>query len=202
MPDASGDDIRGRRDYALFVRRDNGVFLKLSDEGVAIEGDRLFWSSAGGEDSRPLGEVRGVHLFVAHIAEYGDFGTCEIRFDAPSLLLVTASSATGFPDEERNPVYAAFVHDLHRALAARPAKAVRFSAGASEGRLRGMQILLVILSLFFIALPLVLLVWSGDARLLAGAMFGAIVVAGGYAWMQKNRPRDYDPRRVPEDMLP
>ena len=81
-------------------------------------------------------------------------------------------------------------------------EAVRFSAGASEGRLRGMQILLVILSLFFIALPLVLLVWSGDARLLAGAMFGAIVVAGGYAWMQKNRPRDYDPRRVPEDMLP
>lgn len=202
MSEASGDEIHERRDYALFVRRDNSMFLKLSDEGVTLDGERLCWTIDGSEESRPLGEVRGVHLFVAHIPEYGDFGTCEIRFDGPALLLVTASSATGFPDEERNRVYAAFVRDLHRALAAKPTRTVRFSAGASEGRLRGMRVLLVILSLCFVALPLVLLVWSGDFRLLAGAMFGGALIVGGYAWMQKNRPRDYHPQRVPEGLLP
>jgi hypothetical protein len=202
MPEAGRDGRQERRNYALFVRRDGGGFLMLADEGVALDGERLSWTIRGAERSRPLGEVRGVHLFVAHVPEYGDYGTCEIRFDGPELLLVTASSTSGFPDDERNPVYAAFVRDLHGALAARPAKAIRFSAGASEGRLQGMRVLLVILSLLFVALPLALLVWSGDLKLLAGAMLGAIVVAGGYAWMQKNRPRDYDPQRVPQELLP
>lgn len=202
MSDTSKDETQ-RRDYGLFVRRNpGGLALKLSDEGAGLDGEHLFWSSSGGEDSRLLSNITGVHLSVAHIAEHGDFGSCEIRFGGAAPLQVVGSSAFGFPDDERSPVYAAFARDLHESLALRPAGSVRFSAGVSEGRLQGMRVLLVIMSLLFFALPLILLIWSGDLRLLVATLFGAIVIAGGYGWTQKNRPRGYDPRHIPPELLP
>lgn len=198
----TGKDDAPRRDYGLFVRRDDGSFLKLSDEGVALAGERLVWRRGDGEDARRLDAVSGVNLRVTHVSEHGDFGKCEIRFDDASLLLVTGSGAFGLPDDGRKPVYAAFVRDLHRALAARPAGSVRFFAGVSEERLQGMRVMLVIIGLLLIALPLLLLILTGEPGLLVATLFGAIVVAGGYAWLQKNRPRSYDPRRVPLELLP
>ncbi|MEI5664981.1 hypothetical protein WBO78_09165 [Bosea sp. CCNWLW174] len=202
MPDAIKDEAR-RRDYGLFVRPGaRGLALKLADEGVALTDERLFWANGGGEETRPLSDISGVHLTVAHITRHGDFGSCEIRFEGSAPLQVVASSAFGFPDEQRSPVYAAFIRDLHASLAQRPAGTVRFSAGVSEGRLRVMQVLLIIAGLLFVALPLVLLLLSGELGMLAAALAGGILVAGLYGWTEKNRPRGYDPRRVPPELLP
>lgn len=202
MLDASGDEAR-RRGYGLFVRRNpGGLVLKLSDEGVVITGHRLLWTTATGEDSRLLSDISGVHLSVAHIARHGDFGSCEIRFGGAAPLQVVGSSAFGFPDEERSPVYAAFIRDLHASLAQRPAGTVRFSAGVSEGRLQVMQVMLIVAGLLFVALPLVLLLLSGELGMLAAALAGGIFVAGLYGWTVKNRPRGYDPRHVPPELLP
>lgn len=202
MPNASKDETL-RRDYGLFVRRGAvGLALKLSDEGVALVGERLIWAVDNGEDSRPLSDISGVHLSVAHIAEHGDFGSCEIRFDGAPPLQVVASSAFGFPDEERNPVYAAFVRDLHAALATRSVGTVRFSAGVSEGRLQVMQVMLVIAGLLFVGLPLVLLLMTGELGMLLAATAGGAFVVGMYGWAQKNRPRNYDAARIPPELLP
>lgn len=202
MPEASRGETQ-RRDYGLFVRRGaGGLVLKLSDEGVALTGDRLSWTVDGGEDSRPLSDIIGVHLSVAHIARHGDFGSCEIRLGGAPPLQVVGSSAFGFPADERNPVYAGFIRDLHGALAMRPPGTVRFSAGVSEGRLQVMQVMLVVTGLLFVALPLVLLLLTGDLRMLAGALAGGLLVAGLYGWAEKNRPRVYDPHRVPPELLP
>lgn len=202
MQDTRKDDAP-RNDYGLFVRCNPGALaLKLSDEGIAIAGDRLVWTIGTGEDSRPLTDVSAVHLSVAHIAQHGDFGSCIIHFGEAAPLQIVGSSAFGFPDEERDPVYAAFVRDLHQHLATRPAGAVRFSAGVSEGRLKAVQVMLVITGLLFAALPLVLLLLSGDLRMLVATAAGGILVAGLYGWMQKNRPRGYDPQHVPREMLP
>ncbi|MCV9939441.1 hypothetical protein OIU35_24085 [Boseaceae bacterium BT-24-1] len=202
MPDASKDETQ-RRDYGLFVRRGaGGLVLKLSDEGVALAGERLFWSSGGGEDSRPLSDISGVHLSVAHIARHGDFGSCEISFGGAPPLQVVGSSAFGFPDEERDPVYAAFVRELHGALAMRSVGTVRFSAGVSEGRLQVMQVMLVIAGLLFAGLPLVLLLMTGELGMLLAAAAGGAFVAGMYGWAQKNRPRNYDAARIPPELLP
>lgn len=196
-------DVAARRDYSLFVRRNPGeLALKLSDEGVTIAGGRLVWTTAAGEDARPLADISAVHLSVAHITRHGDFGSCIIHFGEAVRLQVVGSSAFGFPDEERDPVYAAFVRDLHEQLATRPTGAVRFSAGVSEGRLQVMQVMLVIAGLFFVALPLVLLLFTGDLGMLAATAIGGIFVAGLYGWMQKNRPRSYDPQHVPPELLP
>jgi len=201
MEDASKDDA-SRRDYGLFVRRNpGGLALKLSDEGVAIAGDRLVWTTATGEDSRLLSDISAVHLSVAHITRHGDFGSCIIHFGGAAPLQVVGSSAFGFPDEERDPVYAGFVRDLHKTLATRPTGVVRFSAGVSEGRLQVMQVMLVIAGLLFAALPLILLL-TGDLGMLAVAVAGGIFVAGLYGWTQKNRPRGYDPHHVPPELLP
>ena len=202
MLDASGDEAQ-RRDYGLFVRRNPGrLALKLSDEGVAITGHRLLWTTATGEDSRLLSDISAVHLSVAYIDRHGDFGSCIIHFGGATPLQVVGSSAFGFPDDERGPVYAGFVRDLHKTLAARPTGAVRFSAGVSEGRLQVMQVLLVIAALLFAALPLVLVLLTGDLRMLAATMAGGLLVAGLHGWMQKNRPRSYDPHHVPPELLP
>jgi hypothetical protein len=202
MQDAS-KDVTARRDYSLFVRRNPGeLALKLSDEGVAIAGGCLLWVTEAGEDSRPLADVSAVHLSVAHIARHGDFGSCIIHFGGAAPLQVVGSSAFGFPDEERDPAYAAFVRDLHEQLATRPTGAVRFSAGVSEGRLQVMQVMLVIAGLFFVALPLVLLLLIGELIMLAAATAGGLFVTGIYASMQKNRPRGYDPCHIPAELLP
>lgn len=202
MQDASKDDVP-RRDYALFVRRNpGGLVLKLTEEGVGIAGERLLWTTATGEDSRPLSDVSAVHLSVAHIARHGDFGSCIIHLGGAAPLQVVGSSAFGFPDEERDPVYAGFVRDLHKTLATGPAGAVRFSAGVSEGRLQVMQVMLVVAGLLFVALPLVLLLFTGDLGMLAATAIGGIFVAGLYSWTQKNRPRSYDPQHVPPELLP
>lgn len=202
MPEVSRDETQ-RRDYGLFVRRGaGGLVLKLSDEGVALAGDRLSWTVDGGEDSRPLSDISSVHLTVAHIARHGDFGSCQIGFGGAPPLQVVGSSAFGFPDDERNPVYAAFIRDLHGALATRPPGTVRFAAGVSEGRLQVMQVVLVITGLLFVVLPLVLLLLTGDLRMLAGALAGGILIAGLYGWAEKNRPRLYDPHHVPPELLP
>lgn len=204
MSDAIKDEAQ-RRDYGLFVRPGTGgLALKLSDEGVGLTDERLFWANGGGEETRPLSDISGVHLTVAHITRHGDFGSCEIRFGEAVPLQVVASSAFGFPDEQRSPVYAAFIRDLHASLAQRPAGTVRFSAGVSEGRLRVMQVMLIIAGLLFVALPLVLLLLllSGELGMLAAALAGGILVAGLYGWTEKNRPRSYDPRRVPPELLP
>jgi hypothetical protein len=202
MPDASEDKMQ-RRDYALFVRRGaGGLALKLSDEGVALASERLFWSSGGGEDSRPLSEISGVHLSVAHIARHGDFGSCEIRFGGAPPLQVVGSSAFGFPDEARDPVYAAFVRDLHERLRTRPAGGVRFSAGVSEGRLQVVQGMLVIAGLLFVGLPLVLLLMTGELGMALAAAAGCVLVVGTHGWAQKNRPRNYDASDIPPELLP
>lgn len=202
MQDASKDDTP-RRDYRLFVRRNpGGLALKLSDEGVAIAGHRLLWTTATGEDSRLLSDISAVHLSVAHITRHGDFGSCTIHFAGAVPLQVVGSSAFGFPDEERDPVYAGFVRDLHAQLAMRPTGAVRFSAGVSEGRLRVMQVMLVIAGLLFAALPLVLLLLTGELGMLAAAAAGSIFVAGIYGSVQKNRPRNYDAALIPPELLP
>jgi hypothetical protein len=202
MQDASKDDVP-RRDYALFVRRNpGGLVLKLTEEGVAIAGERLLWTTATGEDSRLLADISAVHLSVAHIARHGDFGSCIIHLGGAAPLQVVGSSAFGFPDEERDPIYAGFVRDLHKTLATRQTGAVRFSAGVSEGRLQVMQVMLVVAGLSFVALPLVLLLLTGDLGLLAAALAGGMLVAGLYSWAQKNRPRSYDPQHVPPELLP
>lgn len=202
MSDAIKDEVE-RRHYGLFVRRGAGeLALKLSDEGVAIAGERLVWTVRADADSRSLSDITSVHLSVAHIARHGDFGNCIIHFGAAAPLQIIGSSAFGFPDEERSPVYAAFVRDLHEQLAKRPPGVVRFSAGVSEGRLQVMQVMLIVAGLLFVALPLVLLLFSGELGMLAAALAGGVFVAGLYGWTEKNRPRSYDPARVPPELLP
>ncbi|CAN7434625.1 hypothetical protein LJR090_003489 [Bosea sp. LjRoot90] len=203
MPDASKDETQQRRDYGLFVRRGaGGLALQLSDEGVALVGERLIWTVDSGEDSRPLSDISGVHLSVAHIARHGDFGSCQIRFGAAPPLQVVGSTAFGFPDEQRDPVYAAFIRDLHASLAVMPVGTVRFSAGVSEGQLQFMQVMLVIAGLLFVALPLALLLFTWEPSMIVAVAVGGAFIAGFYGWTQKNRPRHYDPRHIPSELTP
>lgn len=193
----------GRRRYGLFVRRrSGGIALKHGDEGVGLDGDLLFWSTQQGEIARPLSEVSGVHLAAGHIARHGDFGTCSIAFSGAPSLIVSSSTAYGYPDEERNRTYRAFLEDLHRSLAERSPGAVRFSSGVSEARIRFIQVMLIIMGLLMVALPIVLLAMTGELSMLGVIFVGGTFVWGYFNWTQKNAPRLYEPDRVPPELMP
>ncbi|WP_332682064.1 hypothetical protein [Bosea sp. (in: a-proteobacteria)] len=192
-----------RRRYELFVRRGRGgIALKHNDEGVGLDGGLLFWSTQTGEVARSLAEVTGVHLSTGHVARHGDFGACAIAFSAAAPLVVSSSTAYGYPDAERNRTYRAFLEDLHRGLAERPPSAVRFSSGVSEARIRFIQVMLVIMGLLMVALPLVLLAMTGELSMLGVIAVGGAFVWGYFNWTQKNAPRVYEPDRIPSDLMP
>ncbi|WP_332696759.1 hypothetical protein [Bosea sp. (in: a-proteobacteria)] len=193
----------GRRRYGLFVRRGaGGVALKHDDEGVGLDGDLLFWSTQTGEVARPLAEVTGVHLSTAHIVRHGDFGACTIAFSGAAPLIVSSSSAYGFPEDERNQTYRAFLQDLHRTLAERSPGTVRYSSGVSEARIRFVQVLLIIMGLMMVALPIVLLAMTGELSMLSVIAVGGAFTWGYFNWAQKNAPRTYEPDRIPPELMP
>lgn len=192
-----------KRRYGLFVRRSGGIALKHGDEGVGLHDGLLFWSSQKGEVARPLSDVTGVHLSVAHIARHGDFGVCTIALSGAQPLVVSGSSAYGFPEEERNETYRFFIGDLHASLAGvRPPGMVRYSSGASEARLRFVQALLVVMGLMMFVLPLTLLLLTGELSMIGATAVGGAFTWGYYGWTKKNAPRTYEPARIPPELLP
>lgn len=196
----AGDE---RRRYGLFVRRSTGGFtLKQSDEGVGLDGDLLFWSTPQGEVARPFSEISGVHLSTAHISRQGDFGTCSIAFSGAPPLIVSSSTAYGYPDEERSRVYRSFLEDLHGTLAARLPGKVRYSSGVSEARIVFVQVMLIVMGLLMVALPLVLLAMTGELSMLWVIFVGVGFFWGYFGWVQKNAPRTYEPGRIPPELMP
>ncbi len=192
-----------KRRYGLFVRRSGGLALKLGDEGVGLHDGLLFWSSGKGEIARPLSDVTGVHLSVAHIARHGDFGACTIALAGAQPLIVSASSAYGFPEAERNETYRAFLRDLHESLAAvRPPGTVRYASGVSEARLHFVRVLVFIMGLMMVALPAVLLLLTGELSMLGVMAVGGAFTWGYFGWTQKNAPRIYEPGRIPPELMP
>jgi len=62
--------------------------------------------------------------------------------------------------------YIDFVHDLHRRLSAEDRKRIHFLAGATEGRQMMAWVAVVVGGLFFVALPLILLMATGETKAL------------------------------------
>ena len=126
---------------------------------------------------------------------------CRIGFRDGRALTVSDAGASGQVDHERTPLYRDFIRALHIRLAQAPAGTISFNAGVSEGRHRAMLVILVIAALFFVGTPLVLLFIVRDWRVL-----GVLVAGAGFVWpfwkiVEHNRPRSYDPRHPPGELM-
>lgn len=53
-----------------------------------------------------------------------------------------------------------------------------------------------------VALPLVLLLLTGELSMIVALTVGVAFVWGYFGWTRKNAPRNYDPRHIPPDLMP
>lgn len=126
---------------------------------------------------------------------------CRINFRNGHFLIVTDADTSGEVDHDRTPVYRDFVRALHLRLAQAPAGTIAFNAGASQGRHRVMTVMGVIAALFFVGTPLVLVFIVRDWRVLLTLAAGATFVWPFWKVIEANRPRSYDPRFPPGELM-
>lgn len=160
--------------------------LEWDDEGVAM---RQLWT-----------DIIAVTMMSATDGKDA-VNQCRIEFRDGGSLTVTDASAAGSVDHDLTPLYRDFANALHRRLATAPQGTITFTAGVSEGRHLGMQIIMVIAALFFVGVPFVLLFIVQDWKVLGVLFAGAAFVWPMWKIMENNRPRSYDPRHPPTELM-
>ena len=192
--------------YDLFIVRSGGKrhLWRNPNAGVTVtdagRDSRLSWRIGGREESRLWTDIVALTLSSATTGKNA-VNHCRIDFRDGGWLLVTAADASGLFDARRGPTYRAFVQALHARLAQAPAGTIRFNAGISGGRYKAMQISVTIAALFFVALPIGLLLVVRDLRALGVLAAGAALVWPFWKVLANNRPRRYDPRQPPDELI-
>ncbi len=178
------------------------VVLRYKDSGLTLSSNALEWMSEGARRGHRLHDIRGIRLVLGSLPQSGPFGSCEIAFSNGDLLTVNSLNAWGTPDQEKAPVYRAFLTDLHGRLSPEDRRRITFSAGNSQTRQTVGKVILVVSALFFIALPIVLLLVTGEIKALFITIVGAGLVYPLYRTVRANEPRTYSPDHLPDDLLP
>lgn len=188
--------------YGLFtITGKPGIRLALQDEGITIEADRLYWRDGEIEKTASLQNLREVRLQVGQTKD-GTIGTCCLTFSNHATLTITSASKLGFPDEARSLVYADFLRDLHAVLAAQKGSRIRFAAGFTEGRHKFAVGAMILGAAFFVALPIGLFLFTGEAEALWITGTGVLFIYPLFRSMQRNAPQSYSPTAIPEELLP
>lgn len=193
-----------RRAYDLFHRdgRPGGLIWRYRDQGVALSDDGIEWTAGEQPRSAPFAAIVRIRLQTGHIHKAGSFGTCTITFRNGRALVVTSLNSWGTVDGERDEPYMDFLTDLHRRLGPEDKARIAFEAGEGGGKRHFGVFALVLGSAFFVILPLVLLLVTGEIEALFIMFTGFAFVAPLYKVLQRNRPRRYDPDRLDDDLMP
>ena len=161
----------------------------------------IIWRNDAGEVGRQLWtDIVSVNMTSGTTGK-AVVNNCRINFRDGRFLTVTDGGPSGEVDHDRTPPYRDFVRALHTRLAAAPQGTIRFSAGVSETRHNVMMAMGVIAALFFIGTPVVLLFVIRDWRVLGPLAAGAAFIWPFWKVIETNRPRDYDPRTPPGELM-
>ena len=192
------------RRYDLFLREGatGGLVWRYRDEGVVLTPLGLEWTASGVKRSTVYGLIRCIRIQTGHVPKSGFFGSCTITFRNGQTLTVNSLNSWGSPDEDRLDDYAEFLQDLHAHLSDEDRKRISFIAGMTEGRQMFGKVAVVIAGAFFVLLPLVLLVFTGEIKALFITAAGAAFIYPMYRTMKKNEPRTYNPLHLDDDLFP
>ena len=173
-----------------------------SDHSFRLGGDSLEWNVAGHSG-------RTAYAMITHIRlSYRPSNLGSSRFtteiwsrNAPRIEIASASSRSIVGTEDHAAAYRAFIRELHARIANSGANC-RFESGFAAWRWWPMAIVGVatVLGLGFVVVRAIA---SGDLR----ASFLIVALVGLLSWQMvplvvRNRPRQYDPRHPPEEVLP
>ena len=192
------------RAYDLCLRDGprRGIIWRYRDIGVRLTGEGLAWRANDIDRKLAFSEIDSIRLVTGYVSRSGDFGTCTIRFLNGGVLFVTSVNTHGLPDRGKNAVYADFVRDLHARLSAKDRTRIRFVGGNTE-RFQAFGWFAVALGgAFFVALPIVLAVITGETKALYLCLAGLFLIWPTLRIVRKNQPRTYNPDRLDEDLLP
>jgi hypothetical protein len=190
-----------KRRYDVYLTAGGRRFYFRNDNhGVTLDDARIAWTYDGRTEKAPLSDIVAVHLQSGGSWQ-NVIDQCEIAFATGDTVTVSNAGASGVPDDGQTPIYRDFVRDLHRRLAARGAGAIRFTAGYRPLNYRVVLVGAVLLGMICVALPLVLLAITGEFKVL-GLLVGGVVLCWPLARMvQNNAPREYQPQKLPDELL-
>lgn len=198
---------RAPADYDLAIG-DGSMRLKLAEARLTLSDEGIRYALDGRDGLRPYSQLRSVRIQAVHGGENSPWeAMIELVFDRGGPLQVHSSSPWGANDPNRDPVFIAFVEDLHRRIPPQDAARIRFLRGVPEGRHQVLQITLVFfLVVFGGAGGFILLKTAGGSIPIAKMLFPMLGLIGFGVWIwhsvEKSKPGTYRPDRLPTDLFP
>src|SRR5689334_11254052 len=92
---------------------------RFDDHGVTLSHDGLAWAVGGAALERKYADIFAIRLQRNSAGKGPGIGNCRIAFRDGSVLTVLGGNDKGLADDALAPLFAAFVHDLHKRLAQR-----------------------------------------------------------------------------------
>lgn len=193
-----------KRHYDLHFREGpaGGIVWRYRDSGIALLATGMEWRAQGQRRFTDWSTIDTIRVQTGHIPKAGYFGSCEITFRNGRKLTVTSLDSWGSADASRLDDYAEFLQDLHAHLGEADKKRIRFVAGVTEGRQMFGKVAVFIGGAFFVALPLLLLLITGEIKALFITLAGAAFIIPVFKTMKKNEPRSYNPDSLDDGLFP
>lgn len=187
---------------------DGGMRLKLAEARLTLSDEGISYALDERSGLRAYANLRSVRMQAVHGAKNSPWeAMIELAFDRGKPLFVHSSSPWGANDPGRDPIFIAFVEELHRRIPAADAARIRFLRGIPEGRHKFMLGVLVLFLAIFGAAGLWILAKTADGTIpFLEALFPMAGLIGFGAWIwqsvEKSRPGAYSPDRLPRDLFP
>ena len=207
--DAVADDDPGRppappRSYDLHFREGprGGFVWRYRDAGIVLTPTAMEWRTDGVARTTDYSTIESIRLQTGNVPKSGTFGACQVTFRNGRTLVINSMNSWGTPDPERFDDYAEFLQDFHERLSEEDRRRIRFLAGATEGRQMFARISVWLGGAFFVLLPLVVMLLTGEIEALFLCIAGLAFIVPALRTLRKNEPRTYDPRHLDDDLFP
>lgn len=175
-----------------------GFRLRTPDVGIAPGPDALKVATDGGVRRVAYGEIAEVNITVSHQRASHDTHQIRIGLTDGSKIRVQNSDRWGNSDPRKVDDLYRFSADLHRRLVeSGVAGKVQFTLGFGAARARIASAALALGAAFFLLMPLVLLMVTGDERALFAMVGGAFFIWPAIRSVRRNQPGTYDPEAPP-----
>jgi hypothetical protein len=187
---------------------DGGMRLKLAEARLTLSDEGISYTLDDRSGLRAFSNLRSVRIQALHGGKRSPWeAVIELAFDRGKPLFVHSSSPWGANDPGRDPVFIAFVEELHRRIPAGDAARIRFLRGIPQGRHNVMLGILALFLIVFGGAGLWILVKTADGTIpVLEILFPIAALIGFGAWIwqsiEKGRPGLYSPDRLPRDLFP
>lgn len=203
-------DPAGRRpdaEYELAVS-DGGMRLKLAEARLTLNDEGISYTLDERSGLRAFSNLRSVRMQAVHGGKNSPWeAMVELSFASGKPLCVHSSSPWGGDDPARDPVFIAFVEELHRRVPAADAARIRFLRGVSEGRHKVMEAVWILFLAIFGGAGALIFYKTLDGTIPVLEMLIPVAGLVGFGFwihqsIEKSKPDVYRPDALPRDLFP